>query len=247
MIKCTQVFFLYRRRVGSEALPCFEVPVLEGTVARVIGTEKQKEGPRTLPFSGVKTCPNFQRNCTSTHREDFLPFHKILEDHSLLRSSCTWQWSSKYVTKIRAGFYFLGVMPAGWWLADTLVLSWWIEGDRSFRTLIGEILLFRHVSGTVNMMGSTIIIMSNELLVSTSHDLDPLLYNSGLPVVVVVVVLQLWRWRVSRCNLGLRWPMFMRLNSSSLMPLNMAPLALALVAGIIKLGCMPKPRIMGVS
>jgi len=84
MIKCTWVFFLYRRRVGPEALPCFEVPVLEGTVARVIGTEKQKEGPRTLPFfSGVKTCPNFQRKCTSTHREDFLPFHKILEDHSL--------------------------------------------------------------------------------------------------------------------------------------------------------------------
>jgi len=83
MIKCTRVFFLYRRRVGPEALPCFEVPVLEGTVARVIGTEKQKEGPRTLPFFGVKTSPNFQRNCSSTHREDFLPFHKILENHSL--------------------------------------------------------------------------------------------------------------------------------------------------------------------
>jgi hypothetical protein len=84
MIKCTRVFFLYRRRVGPEALPCFEVPVLEGKVAPVIGTKKQKEGPRTLPFfSGVQTCPNFQRKCTSTHREDFLPFHKILEDHSL--------------------------------------------------------------------------------------------------------------------------------------------------------------------
>jgi len=84
MIKCTRVFFLYRRRVRPEALPCFEVALLEGTVARVIGTEKQKKGPRTLPFfSGVKTWPNFQRNCTSTHREDFLPFHKILEDHSL--------------------------------------------------------------------------------------------------------------------------------------------------------------------
>jgi hypothetical protein len=86
MIKCTRVFLLYRRRVGLEVLPCFEVPVLEvleGTIGRVIGTEKQREGPRTLPFSGVRTCPNFQRKCTSTHREDFLPFHKILDDHSL--------------------------------------------------------------------------------------------------------------------------------------------------------------------
>jgi hypothetical protein len=33
MIKCTGVSFLYRRRVGPEALPCFEVALLEGTVA----------------------------------------------------------------------------------------------------------------------------------------------------------------------------------------------------------------------
>ncbi len=64
MIKCTRVFLLYRRRVGLEVLPCFEVPVLEvleGTIGRVIGTEKQREGPRTLPFSGVRTLQKLEQ------------------------------------------------------------------------------------------------------------------------------------------------------------------------------------------
>jgi len=61
---------LNRRRVGPEILPCFEVPGQKGDSPRD-GHCKNKGGPKALPFSCVKACPNFQRTYTSTTKDFF--------------------------------------------------------------------------------------------------------------------------------------------------------------------------------
>jgi hypothetical protein len=59
-----------RRRVGQEIFPCFEVRRHKGDSPRY-GHCKNKGGPKVLPFSGVKACPDFQRTCTSTAKDFF--------------------------------------------------------------------------------------------------------------------------------------------------------------------------------